>query len=472
MTGQQSRWSVSPWGSVTPWGELAPATLDWYVAADDRWHDPSIEPTVRQQRIEGTPVVETRVRVPDGDAVQRVWAIPDRGGMVVIEFENESPMPFAVALAGAAVITERPVADVPIRGIELPADAIVMPVGHQSRVRVVLPNPTDLGSKPSLHQLPPVPPPLAVVRGWLRVVEQASRLLVPDERLVEAVTAARCDLLLEGPVDSEIDPAGFLLDVAELVRCGDSAEAWLLDVVAPAERLARTIQARGTGGRSAVFRSRGARGVTGTEPSSISTAELADAFDAAHLVARRSGDERAAADIARLGERLAGGRRLTGAAESDADQSGAARSSAAQSDAARSDATRSDAVMASLADIRRGPSVGRFVRSIERRMARDGCLLVGGIPTAWLGNNFEVHSVPTGPTTTVSYAVRWHGERPALLWEQHGDPAVMLSAPDIDPDWRSDAVSGEVLWPAPRIDRPKRASLNVTVDPAGGGSFA
>ncbi len=62
---------------------------------------PAQEPTVRQERIEGTPVVETRIRVPDGDAVQRVWAVSDVGGTVIVEFENESPMPFAIALSRA-----------------------------------------------------------------------------------------------------------------------------------------------------------------------------------------------------------------------------------------------------------------------------------------------------------------------------------------------------------------------------------
>ncbi len=66
-------------------------------------------------------MIETRVRIPDGDAVQRVWSVPDLGGLTVIEVENESPLPFAVAFAGPRVLTERPPADVPIKGLDLPA---------------------------------------------------------------------------------------------------------------------------------------------------------------------------------------------------------------------------------------------------------------------------------------------------------------------------------------------------------------
>jgi hypothetical protein len=428
VTGQQSRWSVTPWGAIVPWGSADLTTLDWYVAADDRWHVPAQEPTVRQIRIAGAPVVETRVRIPDGDAVQRVWAVPDGGGMVLIEFENESPKPIAIALAGAAVLTERPIAEVPIQGIDLPDDAIAMPVGHKAAVRVALRRPNDQRPTASLAHLPPV---LNVVRGWTRVVEQASRLVLPDDRLVEAVVSARCDLLLEGPVDPGLDPAGFLLDVAELVRCGDSAEAWLLEIVEPAERLGRATDKR----RTAPSRRAGASAVE-------SDSEIVDALDAARIVAHRSGDQRATGDVDRLARRVTGERSPRTMRDNSSESSATPH--------------------AAFADLRRGASVGRFVRAVERRLADDGRLLAGGIPTTWLGNNFEVHGLPTSATTTVSYAVRWHGERPAVLWEQHGTGLVTLSAPDLDPTWTSDATTGETLWSAPTAERPKRTPLSLT----------
>lgn len=426
-TGQFARWTVTPWGAVAAWGQEVPGLFDWHIAADDRWHSPASESTVRQSRIEGTPVVETRVRIPDGDAVQRIWAVPDGDGNVIIEFENESPLPVAVALTGPKVMTERPPADVPVQGIELPDDAIVLPVGHRAIVRAALPFPGGAG--PS--SLANVPPALSVVRGWTRVVEQASRMVLPDERLVEALIAARCDLLLEGPVAPEDDPVGFLLDVAELVRCGDSAEAWLLEVIEPAERVARQASKRGA--------------------SDDDAADALAALAACRVVAIRAGDERAADDIDRTASRTAS---KHGALASSAGSAGA---------------------VASFADLRRGSSVGRFVRSVERRVADGGRLLPGGMPTSWLGANFELHGLPTSASTTVSFAVRWHGERPAVLWEQHstsGSDVVELSAPDVDPDWRSSAVSGEALWTAPQSERP-RPSLSLSVDPeAAGGSFS
>ncbi|HEY4378104.1 MAG TPA: hypothetical protein VGM93_13140, partial [Acidimicrobiales bacterium] len=75
-------------------------TLDWAVGADDRWHLPAQEASVRQLLVEGTPVVETLLRVPGGDAVHRAYGARDAAGTehVVVEVENRTSIPFALAL--------------------------------------------------------------------------------------------------------------------------------------------------------------------------------------------------------------------------------------------------------------------------------------------------------------------------------------------------------------------------------------
>jgi hypothetical protein len=87
----------------------------------------------------------------------------------------------------------------------------------------------------------------------------------------------------------------------------------------------------------------------------------------------------------------------------------------------------------------------RRVAAIERRLAASGVLLPGGIPRAWRGQNFEAHGLPVGPASSVSFAVRWHGEHAAVLWEVTG-PALALAAPAVDPGWRTSDPSGEALW--------------------------
>ena len=402
-TGTLCRAWVSTHGDVS----LVPAggsgevqTLSWFVAAEDRWHVPSSEPTLRQRRIDGTPVVETRVRVPEGDAVQRVWSVPDAGGLTVIEIENASALPFAVAFAGPRVLTERPPAEVDIGGIDLPPGSIVLPVAHRTSVRVAIPHDA---ARVTTWSLPKLAPAMAVVRGWETVVHRASRLVLPDAALGEAMMMARSDLLLAGPVSADDDVLGYLLDVAELGRLGDDAEAWMPDIVEPIANIARA-----------------------DDP------EVDMALRACERLAVIARDDRAAGDISKLRQRRLRDGRV---------------------------AAVSSAKPSSFSDLRRGDSAGRFVAQVEQRIADESRLLPLGIPHRWLGSNFEVHGVPTGPRSTVGFAVRWHGERPAVLWEQHGVPQT-LTTPKVDPDWSSDAPSGEALWASP----PQPTRIGVSID--------
>ena len=88
VVGAQWRATVTPWGAVEPWN--GSSVVDWFVAADDRWHRPKHEASTRQTVLGGTPVVETRVRIPSGDAVQRVYSVADSGGLTIIEVTNDS----------------------------------------------------------------------------------------------------------------------------------------------------------------------------------------------------------------------------------------------------------------------------------------------------------------------------------------------------------------------------------------------
>ena len=388
VTGQRWRATVTPWGDIEPWDADAPA-VRWFVAADDRWYVPADETAVRQRRLEGVPVIETRLRVPDGDAVHRVWSVADHGGLTVIEIENESSRPFAVAITGGALLTERAPADVPIQGIDLPGDAVVVPVGHRSTARIAFSHVASSGRGALPARLAPS---TAVVSGWITVCDRASRLVLPAAGLVEAVMAARCDLLLDGPIDARVDPIGFLFDVAQLARLGEDADGWLPEIVEPVARIARD-----------------------TDPA------VDDVLDGLERLALIAADDRAANDLAALRSQRAG------------DGIGREHTPRRAASAAPSAAT--------------SRSLGEFVDTVERSVVCGGDLLAGGFPPAWLGSNFEVHGVPTSPRSAVSFAVRWHGDRPALLWEQSGDP-VTLAAPAVDPTWSTTLRQGEALWPS------------------------
>ncbi|HEY4609543.1 MAG TPA: hypothetical protein VIH06_10080, partial [Ilumatobacteraceae bacterium] len=188
--------------------------VDWFVAADDRWHRPEHESSTRQTRLDGTPVVETRVRIPGGDAVQRVYSVAVGGGLTIMEVTNDSSLPIAVAFTGGGLVSRRAPTAVPPHGIDLPADAVVHPIGHRSTVTVARAHSAAADST-----LPDVPSSDQVARGWLAQTQKASRLALPDASMVEAVTAARCELLLCGP-EPDGDSSAFLLGVAEVVRMG------------------------------------------------------------------------------------------------------------------------------------------------------------------------------------------------------------------------------------------------------------
>lgn len=378
VLGGRWRADVTVAGDVLAWDRSPP--LMWHVAADDRWHTPSVEPSVRQVLLDGTPVVETRVRIPNGAAVQRVWSVADDGGLTVIEVENDSPLPIAVAFTRCDLLSARPPTQMPLEGIELPAGSVAFPVGHHSTVTVALAHDgRGPGTLPAR-----LPPALQVARGWLAMCERAGRFVLPDHVLVAAATTARCALALGGPVDPRDDPAAFLVGVGQLVRMGEDAAPWLSDVAHAAERVARTARCGGDWLAGAALDAAGA------------------AFDAA-------GDRRAAGDLAAMRARLT----IDPALPPDP------------------------------------PDGITGVAWLERRLADPaGRLLAGGLPAPWLGATVEAYGLPVGNGATVSYAVRWHGARPAILWEVVGG-AVTLTAPVVAPAWSSSASSGEALWPAP-----------------------
>lgn len=81
----------------------------------------------------------------------------------------------------------------------------------------------------------------------------------------------------------------------------------------------------------------------------------------------------------------------------------------------------------------------------------DTVRLIAHLPGQWTGRPLEVTRVPTA-LGSVGYAVRWHGPRPAVLWELAPGPGVRevpgaptVTAPGLDASWRATGVSGEAL---------------------------
>ena len=98
-----------------------------------------------------------------------------------------------------------------------------------------------------------------------------------------------------------------------------------------------------------------------------------------------------------------------------------------------------------------------FVRNLLVREVDDSVptlALCSMLPDEWLGQGVEVHDAPTH-FGRLSYAVRWHGERPAILWELEphvGIEHVRLTAPGLDPSWSTAERRGEALLAPVRAD--------------------
>ncbi|MGZ4734096.1 MAG: hypothetical protein ACXV8R_00705 [Acidimicrobiia bacterium] len=370
--GGRGRARVDARGAVTVVGERW--TLDWWIGADDRWRLAANEPAVRQRAIEGTPVLETAMRVPGGDAVQRVYGIGGPGGIVILEIENDSPAAFVVAFTvrGARSVGSsdwridvdgRPALVVPgppprwtvgtdpldITSIGAQTGAfphcrdrrgrleaaVLYPLSHRNRLRLAL---VTSGEDPGPVELARAASASDAANGWHALLEHGMRVVLPDPKAQETVELARSQVLLDPDPDGPTTAA---------------LEDWGHD------------------------------------------AEAAWAWRGLSLAARRAARRRAGP-------------------YDDTTPSGRLRS-----------------IRAALL---------RDVRDVE---------LAPDLPPEWWGQDFEVHDAPTR-FGQVSYAVRWHGARAAILWEVT-DPSdgLVLRAPALDPAWSTIDPAGDALLTPP-----------------------
>lgn len=400
-------------GGVNAWGDVfvdGQERLRWFVAADDRWYRPSRETTVRQREVSGVPVIETRIKVPGGDAVQRVYGVADFGGAIVVEVFNDSSLPFAVALDRGDIAAMRAPSPTGVQGIDLPAGSVVFPVGHHATMRVAI-LVADVERKISAQELESLPSFEQVERGWLAALRVASRVDVPEASWENILTTQRCKLLLagggvtsDGVSSNGDDFVDLILDRAERVKLGDKPDQWVDEVAAATETVIRRCAKN--------------RDTKWFEERAIVSAGM---------VLNRAGETRGQKDIAQAWSRVV----------SDAAGAGAFGSVSDVGAAINRDQ------LASFSGVRQIA----WVESQLVAQRRDNVIEIcpRGVEAAWLGANFECHRLVASPEHLISFAVRWHGEKPALLWEIDGPPGARVVASAVDGTFSSTELRGETL---------------------------
>ena len=385
---------------VSAWGDLFvedQERLRWFIAADDRWYRPSRETTVRQREVSGVPVIETRIKVPGGDAVQRVYGVANFGGAIVVEIYNDSSLPFAVAFDRGDISTMREPSPTGVQGIDLPAGSVVFPVGHHATMRAAILINGD-SRQISAGELESLPSFEQVERGWLAALQISSRVDVPDLSWSSVLTSQRCKVLLSNSAEltesSDINlVVDLLLDRAERVRLGDKPAQWVDEVAVATERILKQC----------------------AKTQSVQWFEER-ALLGAGMVLNRAGESRGLQDFVSVWSRLAEAGRISDLALASPEIAGTVRQIA-------------------------------WIESQLVAQRRDGVIEICpcGIDKSWLGVNFECHKLLASPEQVISYAVRWHGEKPALLWEIDGPVGAKVAASAIDRTFSSTEMRGETL---------------------------
>ena len=534
--------TVSSNGGIEPLG--SGPLVHWGVRADDRWHIARDERAVRQIVAEDGVSIETRLRIPGGDIVHRASSTPYKNtSLVIVEIENETPLPVAIAFftAGSGIwrcegntlfrnnvsviSASKPVSHCqvaategellgvlrleesqndaersqPVKGSHV---AIVFPLPHTSSLRLVFWVENKLHSLPNPDDLPNLE---GIANGWNAHLDYGSSVELENEGVQKVLFSARRHLLVgcEQPLTSnywlkgvpayasalaissmclwghieaakrlltksidqyqvssfqrpEMEYLSYLLwacDEFTLHHMDDEVSVpilnWAIDQIGnfvaavPRSRIRRRI------GHSYLR--------LGLE-SSVSLLKRSGYSEEAHQlentlpkiyksnsISLQSGslpnalldEDQSPTPIAKcLNHYL-----------SDTEESGSLSEiiGRAEPTGGFSSSERLQDPFASALFLL------MFRRSLVSQPDSSTVALFPGYTAKWFNVSVEVSNMPT-TNGEVGYAVRWHGDRPALLWEGKVNSQITFTSPGFDPTWGSNELRGEALLPQQKPD--------------------
>lgn len=455
-------------GTVAPIG--AGWRVGWAVGADGRWHVAAEEAAVRPRLIDEMPVTATAMKVRGGDVTLRASARRDAAGRgVMLEFLNDTPVPVSLALGvtgsinaalvqgscllvdrrvavrlghapgGAAAVAdgdvwravraEPPAGDCAARSrAGLAAAAVVVPLAPRVPLRATVGyegEPADGGS------------PEEVAAGWRAVVMRAASVELPDDTAARAWRRGIATSILAAG-GAELGEAARAAVVLDRVGLPDEADRARAALAGAAERLPLPPMAAAAAVRALASRRLRAGRISGLSELAGPLAEAAgDCLDSSTLEQAAAALETEAPAAARDARRLL------------------AKTTVPDSK------LRPAAAADSLAAVRDGVAFGGDgLVGIEALLdclvaeAADRLVIAPALPESWKRSPVDVRSLATRHGW-LSFSVRWHGSRPAVLWElvprgsggNHGPDGVDLRC-GLDPSWSTVQPAGEALLSA------------------------
>lgn len=523
-----------------------PVSVEVWFGSGDRWVQGGADAGVRQSRIVGLPIIETRQRVGDGDVVQTTWADEsgDGRGRVIVQLQNETDVAVVAAvvvrpqrilgepgvitearIAGNLIVVDRlPVVDL----TRAPGDVAVAIdegsalldllrqsntalVGHDQltdqdgRVSIAAMIPLTPGVDRQIHVLDgreassvAAAPLDRVVAGWRSHLDAAMEIDLP--RWPKHLPTSLLSSLI-GAVADDGSPLGSESwrrheDALIAVALGGAGVHWAAAAVA--DRLladvadgavARADWPRVAAAMCAIVQSpvgdeviashgdtavsiagevlTNAAGTSLDRPlvEVVRIAHGAEAASDASSIAGIGADAETLVELGRLGVGLgSGAKELTAALDASTKPLVLADIALSMVASAQTERTFEAVVpVRALAGstwswnddgcgdsphARAAIAVG--LRSLCVASFDDVIDMLPGMSSSWLGQSVRVSRVQT-PAGSLSFALRWHGARPALLWEIVGDPkpGFTLTCSSIDPSFRTTELSGEALLQEP-----------------------
>lgn len=453
-------------------------SLDWALVAGARWRPAYEAGTVSQKRI-GPAVIQTTVKTPEGPIHQRVAAaVVDGKAVLVVEIENASGVAVAVgallrpltldgrgllstaSVSSAGLIAEGTTAArflTPPAAVEvsdasqgdlfkhMPApDAgavsadvscrsgasqacAVWPLPHTRTLRYLV----ELDGATARHAA--VPSIEDIERGWATHLDRGLRVSIDDDPLNAAYAPSVARLLSEQPQVHELPAtitalaaAGFASHAPRLFDGLDRVpdQASLLTALSRWFRFDQNLVA-----------------LEQVMPAiAVAASKIEDIAGPVWL--RRSLDE-LARGLTEIGQPDVADRvaqiRVVNATQTPAHEVFASLSSAAD---ARTMWEQGDS-----------SAPARLVLAAKAMVVEDaaaGVDVLPGLPVAWRGRQIDVFNAPVSGGA-LSYGLRWHGPRAALLWQYQPvtDAPFALIASSIDSGFRTEDHSGETLLADP-----------------------